>query len=164
MSVCTPSTSVTERQDHSPAGWRSQYPEGYSDCGSHWWQHRGSSWPQVRCHHHIRYTPVCVCGVYRCLVIWNVWSVHFFMFSCASPRSTDSTHSSDSTPGQRLLLQVQLGSLSLQQWAAGTLQEYQRTSVQKQTGIRWLSHLCMLYHMVKLILLFRLLWRCKTPD
>lgn len=20
----------------------------------------------------------CVCGVYRCLVIWNVWSVHFF--------------------------------------------------------------------------------------
>lgn len=86
MSVCTPSTSVTERQDHSPAGWRSQYPEGYSDCGSHWRQHRGSSWPQVRCHHYIRYTPVCVCvwclqvsGNLKCLIC-----AFFYVLLCFS--------------------------------------------------------------------------------
>ena len=45
----------TERQDHSPAGRRSQRPEGHPDCGPHRRQHRGGRQPQIRCHHRIRY-------------------------------------------------------------------------------------------------------------
>lgn len=48
----------------------------------------------------------------------------FVSSSCASLRPADSTHTADSSPGQRLLLQVQLGPLSLQQRAAGPLQEH----------------------------------------
>lgn len=66
----------------------------------------------------------------------------FVTSSYASFRSTDSTHTTKSTPRQGLLFEVQLGPLSVQQRAAHPLQEHERSPVQESTGIRWsaLSH------------------------
>lgn len=63
------------------------------------------------------------------------------LFVLSSLRPTDSAHTAKSAPGQRLLFQVQLGPLGVQQRAAHPLQEHERSTLQEPTGIRWLIHL-----------------------
>lgn len=173
--------------EDNPSTWRRpQYPEGHSDCGSHWRQHRGGCWPQVCCRHcSIRCVSVwCSCSIchvhvdprltfFKMWILFHICSLWTFCHRnkalrpdlfcnpdlknkasnnwrsglshqtdlsvpsfCASLRPTDPTHAANSASGQRLLFQIQLGPLCVQQRAARPLQEHERCPLQEPTGIR----------------------------